>query len=406
MIRRFLLRANPQRHLRTACASFSTSPYRSLLPDIDENQLHVTKTTKPKTKLPNKELKFGASFTDHMLEVDWNNTDGWGEPRIVPFHNLDLHPAASSLHYALQAFEGMKAYMDAEGRARLFRPLKNMERMNNSAAVLCMPTFNSEELLKCIKALVAVEKSWIPREKGYSLYIRPTIISTEPMLGVMPPKNIKIFVIMSPVGPYYPTGFAPVKLLADPKNVRAWPGGTGHVKAGGNYAPSILPMLEASAVGCQQVLWLFGDTLEVTEVGTMNQFFAMYNKDGEKEIITAPLDGTILPGVTRDSILELLKDEGEYKVVERTYTLTEIIDAINEKRMIEAFGCGTAAIVSPVKGIRYLDKDYEIPLDPSDPNGTAGVLTKHLFERIMRIQYGEESFKDWSVIVDHPGTGK
>jgi len=276
-----------------------------------------------------------------------------------------------------------------------------MDRLNTSCRALCMPTFDGKEFLECIKELVKTDKDWIPNEKGYSMYIRPTIISTDPALGVAPPRNVKLFVILSPVGPYYPTGFAPIKLFADPKNVRAWPGGAGNVKAGGNYGPTIRPQLEAQAMGCQQVLWLFGDTLEVTEVGTMNQFFVWTNKQGEKEIVTAPLDGTILPGVTRDSILQLLRDDGEYKVSERPYTLVEIIEAINEGRMIESFGAGTAAIVSPVKGIIYNETEYEIPLDKSDPTATSGPLTKYLFDKLLRIQYGEESEPyGWSVVLD------
>lgn len=385
--------------LRTLGRWRNTSYVGGTLPDIEKNNIIINLTTTPREKLPYKELKFGQTFSDHMLEIDWCNELGWNDPVIRPFGNLSVHPATSALHYGLQAFEGMKAYIGVDGKARLFRPEMNMARMNSSCKALCMPTFDPTEFLECIKELVKLDKDWIPNEKGYALYIRPTVIATEPTLGVTPPRSIKLFVITCPVGPYYPTGFAPIKLYADPKNVRAWPGGVGAVKVGGNYGPTIKPMLEAQTLGCQQVLWLFGDTLEVTEVGTMNQFFVWINKEGEKEVITAPLDGTILPGVTRDSMLQLMREEGEFKVTERIYTLTEIIEAIEEDRIIEAFGSGTAAIVSPVKGIVYGDKEYVIPLDKNDSNAASGPLTKHLFERLLRIQYGEEE-SEWSVVLD------
>jgi len=382
---------------RTSQRQFATTS--GTLPDIESGSIIIDKTKSPRQKVPYKELKFGQTFSDHMLEIDWTNNGGWGEPKISPFRYFNFHPAVSSLHYGLQAFEGMKAYIGVDGKARLFRPLMNMARMNSSCEALCMPTFDQKEMVECLKALVRMDKDWIPTEKGYSLYIRPTIISTDETLGVAPPKNVKIFVITCPVGPYYPTGFAPVTLYADPKYVRAWPGGCGDVKAGGNYGPTIRCQLEAAAMGCQQVLWLFGEELEVTEVGTMNQFFVWINEAGEKEVVTAPLDGTILPGVTRDSMLAMLREEGEYKVTERIYTLKEIMKAIEEGRMIEAFGSGTAAIVSPVKGFMYKEKMYDIPLDKNDPKASSGPLTKHLFERLLRIQYGEEPH-EWSVIVD------
>lgn len=364
-----------------------------ILPDLDSNLIRIIKNNNPPTKLENKELKFGATFTAHILEIDWSNSEGWLQPVIKPFQNFNLHPAVSCLHYGLQAFEGMKAYKDALGQIRLFRPEKNMERLNNSCKSLCFPTFSGKEFLDCIKQLIRLDEDYIPTEKGYSLYIRPTIISTHQTLGVSPPHNIKLFVICCPVGPYYPTGFAPVKLYANSKNIRAWPGGVGDVKVGGNYGPTIRPQLEAATQQCQQVLWLFGKDLQITEVGTMNQFFVWKNKDGVNEVVTAPLDGTILPGITRDSMLNILREEGKYKVTERIYTLNEVLEALLEDRIYEAFGSGTAAIVSPVKGIVYKDKEYKIPLDKNNPNAESGPLTKHLFEKLLSIQYGE---------IDHP----
>ena len=240
----------------------------------------------------------------------------------------------------------------------------NMARLNTSAARLNFPAVDGVQFLECMKRLLAIDKSWIPRADGYSLYLRPTYIATHPFLGVSASQKVKLFTILSPVGPYYPEGFAPVKLFADNKFVRAWPGGTGDTKLGPNYAGTILPQSLAAKKGYSQVMWLFGD--EVTEVGTMNIFFLWVNKHGKKELVTAPLDGTILPGVTRNSIIELAKQWGEFDVVERKFTIHEVVDAIKENRMIEAFGAGTAAIVSPVQLIHFAGTDYKV----SESNST------------------------------------
>ena len=254
-------------------------------------------------------------------------------------------------------FEGMKAYVDKDGGVRLFRPDKNMERMNTSCSRLFLPEFDGEALTECIKELIRVDRDWIPEGDGFSLYIRPTAVSTHPYLGVCAAESSKIFVILSPVGPYYPEGFAPVKLFADNSNVRAWPGGIGYTKSGGNYAPSIGPQTDAAAKGYSQVLWLFGDDDQVTEVGTMNMFTLWINEDGEKELITAPLDdGTILPGVTRDSILELTRGWGEFKVTERNFNMAELTKALDEGRVIESFAadsrCGVTNRAHRIQGQR------------------------------------------------------
>lgn len=377
---------------------FQTSRPMSGAP-IDASKITIERTTTPGTMLPKEDLAFGATFSDHMLEIDWTKEDGWGAPVIRPFQDFKISPAASVFHYALECFEGMKAYLDEDNNIRLFRPDMNMKRMNTSVDILDMPQFDGEEVIECIKKLVVVDKSWIPKGNGYSLYLRPTVISTHPYIGVAPANSVKLFVIMSPVGPYYKTGFAPVKLLADPANVRAWPGGTGNCKVGGNYAMGIRPGQNAVKQGYAQILWLFGDDLQVTEVGTMNQFFLWINKEGNKELITAKLDGTILPGVTRDSILQLCRAKGEFLVTERRYTLPEVIDAVNEGRMIEAFGAGTAAIVSPVEGFSYDGTEYAIPLDPSNPDAGVGPLTKEMAETLMDIQYGRKAH-EWSVKVE------
>eukprot|EP00461_Guttulinopsis_vulgaris_P001782 UN01782 len=371
-------------------------------PVMDVSKLVVNKTKNPKQKQPYETLKFGHTFTDHMLEIDYTPEEGWGAPKIVPHGPLSIDPAASSLHYGLQCFEGMKAYLDDNNDIRLFRPEMNFNRMNSSADRLLLPRIDPKGALACLQEYLKIDKDWIPNKFGYSLYLRPTLVSTTPFLGVSPPTHAKFFIIASPVGPYYPTGFAPVKLLADPQYVRAWPGGTGNIKCGGNYALSIKPQRDAAQHGYQQLLWLFGEEKNVTEVGTMNQFWYMKNKSGEAELVTAPLDGTILPGVTRDSVIQLAKSWG-IKVREEQYTLDEVLGAIEDGRMIEAFGSGTAAIVSPVMALGYEGKDYAIPLNPADPTAKAGVLTQKVADAIQGIQYGkldgQTPFADWSLVV-------
>lgn len=380
---------------RTFAAVGATTVPRA---DVDRSKLTVTRTTTPKPKLPNDQLVFGRTFSDHMLEIAWTQSEGWKAPTISPYHKLALEPSASVFHYASEIFEGMKAYKDKKGNLRLFRPMLNMARMENSAKRLALPTFNKEQVLECIKELVRVEQSWIPAERGYSLYLRPTLIGTQESLGVAKSNSALFFTICCPVGPYYKSGFDAVKLYANTTYVRAFPGGTGDAKCGGNYAPCIKPQAEAAELGYAQNLWLFGPNHEVTEVGTMNVLTFWINEQGEKELITAPLDGTILPGVTRTSILELARKWNEFKVTERVYTMGEVEKAINEKRLIEMFGAGTAAIVSPVKAIYYKGRDLPIPLDPSDPKSQAGKLTKRFADTIMGIQYGEIE-SDWSVVV-------
>ena len=297
----------------------------------------------------------------------------------------------------------MKAYIDDNDRIRLFRPEMNMQRLNSSCESLFFPSFDGDEFLQCMFELLKVDRSWIPNQYGYSLYLRPTIISTYPFIGVAASQNVKLYCICSPVGPYYPEGFKPVSLLASDKYVRAWPGGVGNKKLGSNYGPTIKPQHEAAKLGYSQIMWLFPDNKTgedfVSEVGTMNQFFFWKNKSGEEELITAPLDGTILPGVTRDSVLTLCKDWNRFKVTERPFTMNEVIEAVEEGRMIESFGAGTAAIVSPVNKIGFKGRDYDIPLDKNDPNAKAGPLANELFNTILDIQYGKKEYKEWSRIV-------
>jgi branched-chain amino acid aminotransferase len=346
--------------------------------------IKVTKTTTLKPKPAYENLLFGKNFTDHMLEVDWTKEKGWEQPQIVPYHNLSLPPSCTVFHYAIECFEGMKAYSNADGSKHfLFRPEKNARRLNNSCARLALPTMDEKEFTKCVAELINLEKSWIPVKKGYSLYVRPTVISTDPTLGVAPPQMAKLFVILSPVGPYFRTGFKPVKLLAEPKYVRAFPGGTGQYKVGANYGPTILPQLEASQKGYSQVLWLIGQDHVISEVGTMNIFFHWINKQGQEELITAPLDGTVLPGVTRDSVIEIAKQWG-LKVTEDHFTMDDVIQAKKENRIFEAFGAGTACVVAPVSAINFEGKEYDIPVPTADKG-----LAPRLFDHILSIQHGE-----------------
>ena len=269
-----------------------------------------------------------------------------------------------------------------------------MKRLKSSMSRLNMPgyDFNSNELISCISELVKVDEKWIPEGEGYSLYIRPTVIATNRFLGLAAPTSLLMFIITCPVGPYYKTGFQPVRLTADSSYIRAWPGGTGNAKVGGNYAPTMIAQSEAASSGYAQNLWLFGPNEEITEVGSMNVFFFILNKTtGRPELITAPLDrGDILPGVTRDSILYLAREWGDdMDVSERSLTMAELTEAAGDGRLLEAFGAGTAAVVSPISCIRYKGKDIEIP--------ATGELTKRLWNEITSIQYGKiEGPEGWS----------
>ena len=293
----------------------------------------------------------------------------------------------------------MKAYKDKNGNIRLFRPDKNMERFNKSSARIALPNFNSKVLIDLISKFASLESRFIPQERGYALYLRPTMIGTQATLGVGPPGSALLFVIASPVGPYYPTGFKAVSLEATDYAVRAWPGGVGDKKLGANYAPCIVPQLEAAKKGLHQNLWLFGEEEFVTEVGTMNMFAAIKDKKtGQKELVTAPLDGTILEGVTRDSILALARErlapEG-WKISERKFTMPELAEAAEEGRLIEAFGAGTAAVVSPVRKISWKGQMVDCGLKDDQE---AGEIATRMKAWIEGIQYGDEEHP-WSFVV-------
>uniref|UniRef100_A0A8B9GHN6 Branched-chain-amino-acid aminotransferase n=1 Tax=Amazona collaria TaxID=241587 RepID=A0A8B9GHN6_9PSIT len=344
---------------------------------LQASDLIITPATTLKEKPDPNGLVFGTVFTDNMLIIEWSLASGWEKPYIKPLQNLSLHPASSSLHYGIELFEGMKAYRGVDGKIRLFRPTLNMERMARSARRATLPHFDQNELLECIRKLVEVEKEWVPYSTTASLYIRPTLIGTEPSLGLKKPTKALLYVILSPVGPYFASGiFNPISLWADPKYVRAWKGGTGDCKLGVNYGSSIYAQQEALEFGCQQVLWLYGEDHQITEVGTMNLFLYWINEDGESELATPPLDGIILPGVTRQSILDLAHNWGEFKVSERYITMSDLTAALEEDRVKEMFGAGTACVVCPISKILYKGKHLQIPTMENGPQLTTRFLNK------------------------------
>ncbi|KAI0995021.1 Branched-chain-amino-acid aminotransferase [Podosphaera aphanis] len=369
------------------------------LPNIDASKLSIIYTESPSPLIPDEELVFGRTFTDHMLLIKWTAESGWLEPCIAPYHNLSLDPASCVFHYAFECFEGMKAYRGKSGGIRLFRPDRNMARMNRSMARIALPTFDSNEMIKLISKLVSIDERFIPDEKGYSLYIRPTAIGTQKTLGVGPPQSACMFVIASPVGPYYPTGFKAVKLEATDYAVRAWPGGVGDKKLGANYAPCIVPQMQAAKRGFQQNLWLFGEEEYITEVGTMNIFVVLRDeKTRKREIVTPPLDGTILEGITRDSILSLAREKlapRSWKVSERKITMKEIYSASLEGRLLEVFGSGTAAVVSPVRSISWKGNTIDCGLQS---NKEIGEVAESMLNWITARQTGEEEH-EWSYVV-------
>lgn len=338
--------------------------------------MKITITNSRKAKPDFTKLGFGKYFTDHMLVMDY--ADGkWSDPEIVPFENLSMSPATNILHYAQGIFEGVKAYKDAEGKITSFRLEENFARMNRSAERLCMPTIDAKVVMDALKELLILEQDWIPTAPGTALYIRPTMIATDPMLGVHAAHTYKFFIILSPVGAYYANGLQPTKILVEDEYVRVAVGGTGEAKCMGNYAASLLASEMAIKKGYDQVLWL--DAKEhkyAEEVGAMNMFFVI---DGE--IITPALVGSILPGITRKSAIELLRSEG-YTVTERRISIDEIVKAYENGKLDEAFGTGTAAVISPVGIIGYKGRDMIIN------NQEMGKITAELYDKLTGIQYG------------------
>ena len=325
-----------------------------------------------------------------MLKVEWRNGLGWSNPQIIQSGPIALHPFAHVFHYANECYEGMKAYIDSNGNVRMFRPEKNMERLNFSASRLCLPAFNGEELLKCIEVLLKVDKEWIPRKKGYAMYLRPLIFSTTPWLGLTQTSEAHLYVMMSPVGPYFKSGFVPIKLAVDSKWIRAWPGGAGNVKFGGNYSPTVMAQRDAANAGASQALFVYDKEQYITEAGTMNIFLFWKNNMGEIELVTPSLeDGTILAGITRQSVIDLAREWGECKVTERMLPLQEVLDAFIREDVYEIFGTGTAAVIQPISSISYDGIDYSVPKNAFSENAFQVRMTNTL----TAIQYGE---------IDHP----
>lgn len=324
------------------------------------------------------QLGFGKLFTDRMLLVEWKAGEGWVDARIKPYEPFALDPACAVLHYAQEIFEGLKAYKWADGRVALFRPEMNARRFNQSAVRMCLPEVPEELFLQGIEQLVALERDWIPTAEGTSLYIRPTMIAVEPFLGVHPSSHNYFYVILSPVGAYYAAGFNPINIMVEDHYVRAVAGGTGDAKTGGNYAASLKAGEEAKQKGYAQVLWLDGKERRfIEEVGAMNMFFAYGN-----HIITAPLTGSILSGVTRDSVLKLAPTLG-YTVEERPIDVNELFADIKAGKVTEAFGSGTAAVISPVGKLCYKNEAIQLT------GGQVGTVTRKLYDTLTGIQTGK-----------------
>jgi len=324
-------------------------------------------------------LGFGDLLTDHMFLMDYEKGRGWYDPRIVPYGNLELDPAAMGLHYGQEIFEGLKAYYGRDGGLYLFRAEDNFKRMNRSAARICMAQLDIPQIMEAVKQLILLDRDWVPKSPGTSLYIRPTMIATDAHLGVRPSHRYIFYIIIGPVGAYYKEGLNPVKIYVEDKYIRAAVGGIGEAKTAGNYAASLLAAEEAQQKGFTQVLWL--DAAErkyVEEVGTMNIFFVIND-----EVITAPLNGSILPGITRDSVIHILEKWG-VKVSERPLAIDEVTAAAESGSLHEAFGAGTAAVISPVGQFTYKGKDYPVA------GGKMGDLSQRLYDEIVAIQYAEK----------------
>lgn len=348
------------------------------------------KFAQTKKEKPNPDtLAFGTVFTDHMFQMDYTVDMGWHNAQIVPYEPITLDPATIVFHYGQMVFEGMKAYLARDGSVCLFRPEKNMERLNLSNDRLCIPRVDEEFLLEALMELLKIEKEWIPTKKGTSLYIRPFIFATDQTLNVMPSTTYRLMIILSPVGAYYKEGINPIKILVEDEYVRAVVGGTGTAKTAGNYAASLKAQEKAEAAGYSQVLWL--DAIEkkyIEEVGSSNIFFKING-----EVITPPLTGSILPGVTRDSVIQLLK-HWEVPMIERKISIEEVKLAYEKGILEEVFGTGTAAVISPVGELNYQGEKMVIN------EGKTGEMAKKLYDTLTGIQLGtEEDLFNWIIQV-------
>ena len=341
-------------------------------------EITITKTTNPKPKPDPSTLGFGSVFTDHMFVMDYDEGMGWHDAKIIPYGPIVLDPAAAVFHYAQEMFEGLKTYKSKDGGIMLFRPDMNAKRTSKTNDRLCIPLIDEEFYVDAIKALVEIDKDWVPDAEGTSLYIRPFIIATEPFLGVRSAESYKFIIILSPVGPYYKGGFAPTKIFVEDEYIRAAQGSTGAAKIGGNYAASLKAQEKAHKLGFAQVLWLDGNERKyVEEIGTSNAFFVIGG-----EVFTAPLAGTILPGITRDSVIQLLKD-WDIPVREERFTIEDVYRAHEEGKLEEVFASGTAAVISPVGELRWKDKEMVVN------DNQVGALSQKLYDAITKIQSGD-----------------
>ena len=341
-------------------------------------EIKITKAAVLKNKPDSNSLGFGKIFTDHMFMMDWNKEKGWYNARIVPFENISLHPASTVLHYGSEIFEGLKAYRRADGKVQLFRPIENIRRMNRSAERLCLPQIPEDLAMQVLETFVELEKDWTPSAEGTSLYLRPFMFGNDESLGVHAVHNATYVIIASPVGSYYPEGINPVKIMIEDEDVRAVRGGTGYAKCGGNYAASNRAGERAAQQGYSQVLWLDGvERKYIEEVGAMNVMFKIGGK-----IITPMLSGSILPGITRMSCIAVLKEKG-FDVEERLLSIDELADALENGKLEEAWGCGTAAVVSPIGELCY--KGVKYPVN----NGEIGETTQMLYDTLTGIQWGK-----------------
>ena len=340
-------------------------------------EIKMNLTNAPKQKPDESKLGFGKIFTDHMFVMDWDSENGWHDARIEPFGPLVLHPAATVFHYGAEIFEGLKAYRRPDGDVQLFRPWENIKRLNNSAERLSLPQVDEEFALEALKKFVALEKDWVPSAPGTSLYLRPFLFGNDETLGVHTIHHAKYVVIASPVGAYYAEGLNPVKIMIETEDVRAVRGGTGYTKCGGNYAASMRAGDRAAAEGYSQVLWLDGvERKYIEEVGAMNVMFLINGV-----VVTPALTGSILPGITRKSCIELLREMG-YTVEERLLPVEELSQALKDGSLTEAWGCGTAAVISPIGELRMGNAHYQVA------DGGIGALSQKLYDTLTSIQWG------------------
>ena len=346
-------------------------------------EIKVIKTNAPGVMPAEDSLGFGNVFTDHMAVVEWDIEKGWHNARIEPFSRISLHPASTILHYGAGVFEGMKAYRRADGGVQLFRPIENIKRMNRSAERLSLPEMPEEDMLQLLTEFVKLEEKWVPKTFGTSLYLRPFLFGNDETLGVHAVKSAVLMLIASPSGSYYKEGINPVGIMVEDEDVRTVRGGTGYAKCGGNYAASTRAGERAAKKGYSQVLWLDGvERKYIEEVGAMNVMFKING-----EIVTPMLTGSILPGITRKSCIEVLKSQG-YTVHERLLSLDELREALEKGTLEEAWGCGTAAVVSPIGKLAIGDKEYVVG------GGKIGAVTQRLYDILTGIQWGnsEDTF--------------